>query len=89
MLKTILNNHAHLKTITFKYLETGHSFLPNDTDFSKIECELKHYEQIYTVEEYMNIMKICKKKNPLQVIRMKTEDFLSTKKNSEPQNMHK
>lgn len=80
MLKTILNSHPNLKTITFKYLESGHSFLPNDTDFSKIEYELKHHERVYTAEEYMNIMKICKKKHPLQVTRMKTEDFLGTKK---------
>lgn len=79
MLKTVLNSHPNLETITFKYLESGHSFLPNDTDFSKIECELKHHERIYTVEEYMNIMKICKKKNPLQVIRMNKQHFLSTK----------
>lgn len=54
--------------------------MPNDTDFSKIKCELKRHERIYTAEDYMTIMKICKKKNPLQVTRMNTQDFKSTKK---------
>lgn len=77
--KTILDNHPQLKTITFKYLETGHSFLLNDTDFSKIETRLKYHERLYTAEEYMNVMKTAKKKNPFQVTRMNTQDFFSTK----------
>lgn len=79
MLKVVLNSHPTLKTITFKYLESGHTFLPNDTDFSKIETMLKYHERIYTVEEYINIIKRCKRKNPLQVYRMKKNDFMSTK----------
>lgn len=77
MLKVILASHPNLKTITLKYLESGHTFLPNDTDFSKIEYQLKFRERIYTAEEYMSVIKECKRVNPLQVHRMKTTDFYS------------
>lgn len=79
MLKVVLNSHPTLRTITLKYLESGHTFLPNDTDFSKIETQLKFHERIYTVDEYINVIKSCKKKIPLQVYRMEKKDFLSTK----------
>lgn len=79
MLKVVLDSHPTLKTVTFKYLESGHTFMLNDTDFSKIETMLKYHERIYTVEEYINIIKKCKRKNPLQVYRMQKNDFMSTK----------
>lgn len=36
MMKAILSSHPTLKIISFRFLESGHTFLPNDTDFSKI-----------------------------------------------------
>ncbi|CAH0587826.1 unnamed protein product [Chrysodeixis includens] len=80
MLRATLNSHQTLKTITLKYLESGHTFLPNDTDFSKIEAQLKYHERIYTADEYIAVIKKSKKKNPLQVQRMEKKDFFSTKK---------
>lgn len=79
MLKTALHSHSNLKSISLRFLEPGHTFLPNDTDFSKIESKLKEYERIYTVDDYMNIMRKCKTRNPLKVIRMKNVNFLSCK----------
>lgn len=55
-------------------------FLPNDTDFSKIETALKHQQRIFTAEEYIDVIKNRKKKKPLQVYRMKKTDFYSTHK---------
>ncbi|CAH1634669.1 unnamed protein product [Spodoptera littoralis] len=40
MLKALLNDHPTLKEIHHRFLESGHSFLPNDTDFGRIECSL-------------------------------------------------
>lgn len=37
MLKAILNDHPTIEQINIRFLESGHSFLPNDTDFGKIE----------------------------------------------------
>lgn len=79
MLKTILNSHETLQTITLKYLESGHTFLPNDTDFSKIETHLKYYQRLYTPEDYIEVIKGCKVQKQLQVTRMCKNDFLSIK----------
>lgn len=64
MLKALLNSHPSLETITLKYLESGHTFLPNDTDFSKIEYQLKYHQCNYTPEEYISVMN-CQKKRIL------------------------
>lgn len=77
ILKVTLDAHPRLQTISLRYLEPGHTFLPNDTDFSNIESRLRRHQRIYTLQEYMDVMKHCKKKNPLKVIRM--ENFVSSK----------
>lgn len=41
------------------YLESGHSYLPNDTDFGKIEKKLKTYEWIFSEEQWINLIKKC------------------------------
>lgn len=77
LLKTIFNS-TELDTITLKYLYPGHSFLPNDRNFSDIESALKHQQRLYTPEDYINVMRTCKKKNPLIVTQMNDEDFVSS-----------
>lgn len=78
MLKNVLSQHQTLKTIYFKYLESGHSFLPNDSDFAQIERALKLQIRIYTIDEFKLIIEKSKKNNPIEVIDMGSEDFFST-----------
>lgn len=78
MLKKVLSEHPTLQTIYFKYLESGHSFLPNDTDFAQIERALKLQVRIYTLDEFKSIIEKSKKHNPFEVIDMNSEDFFST-----------
>ncbi|XP_068084004.1 uncharacterized protein [Anabrus simplex] len=78
MLKAILEQHPTVKKITQRFLVPGHIFLPNDSDFGDIECALKLQQRLYTAEDYINVMKFCRKRNPLVVHRMKSEDFKST-----------
>lgn len=80
MLKAVLNEHPTLDQINIRFLESGHSFLPNDTDFGKIECALKRQQRLYTPDDYIQVMKTCKKTKPMLVHRMKQEDFLSSSK---------
>lgn len=65
LMKAILNDHPDLKTITLKFLESGHTFLPNDTDFGKIESRLKQFQRLYTADDYINVIKVCKKKQTI------------------------
>lgn len=75
MLKSILHSSEHLTDITLKFLYTGHSFLPNDSDFSDIESALKHQQRMYLPSDYINVMKNCRKKQPLVVTEMSSKDF--------------
>ncbi|XP_022816992.1 uncharacterized protein LOC111349897 [Spodoptera litura] len=80
LLKVILASHPTLKVIDLNFLESGHTFLPNDTDFGKIESHLKNFQRLYTAEDYVNVIKTCTKKTPLVPVKMEKEDFVSTEK---------
>lgn len=76
MLKSALDAHSSLKRIRLRFLVSGHSFLANDSDFSDIESALKHQQRIYLPDDYIRVMKSCRKKNPLVVTKM--TQFLGT-----------
>lgn len=80
ILKACLEAHPSLDTIYVKYLVSGHSFLPNDADFSDIECALKHVQRLYLPSDYVEVMKKCRRKKPFCVTRMKAGDFWGTEK---------
>lgn len=60
-----------------KFLVPGHTFLPNDSDFSDIECALKHQQRLYVPEDYMNTMEQCRTKIKFTFVKMNTENFMS------------
>ncbi|XP_050518375.1 uncharacterized protein LOC126892750 isoform X1 [Diabrotica virgifera virgifera] len=62
MLNAIFDVHPLLERITLRFLTSGHSFLPNDTDFGDIECALKFQQRMYSPVDYMNVMSSCRKK---------------------------
>ncbi|KAJ8870221.1 hypothetical protein PR048_029238 [Dryococelus australis] len=61
MLMYALQNHVSLESITLRFLPSGQSFLPNDSEFGDVECALKIQRQMYTDTDYMNVMKCCRK----------------------------
>lgn len=65
-----------VEKVVFKFMVSGHSFLPNDTDFGVIERESKKHPFIYGPNEWFQIIKSAKKKNPLfKVIKMDGCEF--------------
>lgn len=80
MMMFILHNHETLQSISMKYLLSGHSFLPCDTEFGDAECALKQYENLYTDEQYLKIMEDCRVENKFDVSRMSPDEFYSVKK---------
>lgn len=78
ILKAVLEEHPSLEDITQRFLVPGHSFLRNDSDFSDIESALKLQQRLYVPEDYEEIIKRCRKKNPLRVSKMAKEDFVGT-----------
>ncbi|CAH0552744.1 unnamed protein product [Brassicogethes aeneus] len=79
LLKSILEHSVHLKSIRLRFLVSGHSFLPNDSDFGDVECAIKRQNKVFCPEDYINIMKTCKKKRPIDVHEIKKDDFVSTR----------
>lgn len=77
MLMYILHNHKTLESISMRYLQSGHSFLPNDSEFGEVETAVKRREKLYTDEHYMEVMRECRTKNVFEVKRMSLEDFFS------------
>ena len=57
-----LVNHSQFKTIDNKFLESGHSFLPNDRDFSGIEIAKRKAKSLFNVDEYSESMS-CRETN--------------------------
>lgn len=68
-------NTTPIKTWKHTFLESGHTFLPNDTDFGRIEREKKHRLGIYTYQDWEDIIKKCK----FSTIHMKDNMFDVTK----------
>lgn len=60
----LVNSLENLQEITVCYLVSGHSYLPNDSDFSNVTKAHKRKELIYSPEEWMTLVKECKKKDP-------------------------
>lgn len=58
---------------------SGHSYLPNDGEFGIIESASRRNAHIYSSDEWVEIIKNAKRKEPLFVVgNMKISDFLST-----------
>lgn len=72
-----LLNHPSLEVIKMRFLLSGHSFLPNDSEFGDVESALKIQERLYTDDDYIKIMERCRRKKKFVVVRYTKEHFVS------------
>ena len=72
-----LLNHPTIEKITLRFLLSGHSFLPNDSEFSDVESALRVQERLYTDNDYMAVMAKCRRKRKFLITRIQKNDFLS------------
>ncbi|CAG9773605.1 unnamed protein product [Ceutorhynchus assimilis] len=79
LLKCAVEVSTHLKSIELRFLVSGHSFLPNHSDFGDVECVLKRQTKMYSPEDYIQVMKSCRRKHPIEVVSMEKKNFVSTK----------
>ena len=68
-----------IKVIDHKFMVSGHSYLPNDSDFGITEHKKVKAMEIYTPEQWYKLISSCCKKNPYAVNRMDTDGFVSIK----------
>ena len=57
---------------------SGELDLPNDKDFGSIEKANRRTQHVFSPEDWCNLIENARTKNPFQVIRMTTEDFVAT-----------
>jgi hypothetical protein len=67
-----------VEVVDHKFMESGHSFGPSDSDFADIEKKAKKQDRIYTPEEWFKIIEDSRIKNKFHVTRMNTNMFVGT-----------
>ena len=65
--------------VDHKFMIPGHSYLPNDRDFSSIEKANRRTQHVFVPEDWCTLVETARTKNPFHVVRMVKEDFVSTK----------
>jgi hypothetical protein len=78
MMQFVLQNSPSLQSVCFRFRVSGHSFLPNDSEFGDVECALKRQQRLYLPDDVVALMRDCRRKNKFIVSRMSTADFVST-----------
>ena len=68
-----------VKCIDHKFPEPGHSYLDSDRDFAHIEKSVKATQNIYSVDEYQNVMMKSQRNHAPTVVRM-ADKFYNIKK---------
>lgn len=64
-------NKFNVESWCHSYLESGHSYLPNDRDFGQIAKKAKNSCTIYDLDQWINIIKTARKIHPFHVTKMK------------------
>ncbi|CAG4956559.1 unnamed protein product [Parnassius apollo] len=68
-----------ITTIDHKFLVSGHSYLPNDGQFGIIESASRRHGQIYSPDQWIEIIKTAKRKESHFVVtEIKNSEFIST-----------
>lgn len=62
--------------VDHKFIVSGHSYLPNDTDFGSIEMYAKN-RVIYTLDDWHTTILQCRKRNKFMLKKMTRDDFKS------------
>ena len=75
----VLRNDIPLEVVEHKFLESGHSFGPSDSDFADIERKAKKKDTIYTPEAWYDIIEESRIHNKFEVNRMTAEQFIGSK----------
>lgn len=79
ILSKILESHPSLEVIIFRYLLSGHSYLPNDRDFANFQRIINKQERIELISEYVRLMRECHvNAEPIEIIPMDHTKIISS-----------
>lgn len=71
----LLIKQQRFSCIDHKFPETGHTYMDSDRDFAQIEKTVKKRENIYSLDEYIQIMTTCIRKPKSVVTTMKNRFY--------------
>lgn len=74
LLQLVQSENNSIEIIDHKFMVSGHSFLPNDSDFGSIETHSKD-KHIYVPEDWFSVIVRCRKKKRFIFTKMHREDF--------------
>uniref|UniRef100_A0A1B0DBG1 Uncharacterized protein n=1 Tax=Phlebotomus papatasi TaxID=29031 RepID=A0A1B0DBG1_PHLPP len=74
----LLTGHQSLRIIDQKFFVSGHSYNSADRCFGLIERAAKKEETISTPQDWMTIIRAARQRNPFEVIKMTSDDFVSS-----------
>lgn len=81
--------NTDIEEINHKFMVSGHSYLPNDSDFGIIEKATRKASDIFIPGQWCTIIEKCNKKNPFSVIQMNADMFKSVKELSKAATIRK
>ena len=64
-------------TVDQKFMVVGHSHLPNDREFGRIESARRKAQHIYVPHDWCELILKARRQNPFVVVEMSREDFVS------------
>ena len=77
LLYIVASSEFSYKCIDHKFMVSGHSYLPNDRDFSSVETAKRKRDHVYTPVDWYEIIRTARRNNPFHVCEMATSDFVS------------
>lgn len=75
LLKLVQSTEIRAESIQMKFLVSGHSYLPNDSDFAIIESRAKKNQNIFSPDDWYDVIRTCNKTAPFHLIQITHQDF--------------
>ena len=77
LLYIVASSEFSYKCIDHKFMVSGHSYLPNDRDFSSVETAKRKQDHVYTPDDWYELIRTARRNNPFHVCEMATSDFVT------------
>lgn len=68
-----------VETIDHKFYVSGHSYLSCDQDFGLVEKKKKFFKNIFVPDNWVEVIKAARDKNPFNIMNMTKDDFFPQK----------
>lgn len=78
-MQLVSSEDNEIDVIDHKFMVSGHSFLPNDSDYGSVETYARN-KTIYVPDDWCNIITQCRRNKSFHLTKMLRKDFRSVEK---------